>query len=269
MKKRENNDNLLSFLDKKRIIKKKKQNQFDSSSYNVDKERDELNKKIYIDKIENEADRLDAENFILDKKIDNAKEKNRLANYQTAIDLNEKIAENKKSKIERILKDGKKMAKRSRNAGFISAITTCFGLCKFEGKIEDKIFVCAATLFGAYLINEQSKGLEEYAEDFFEKDKKNYALSFSKIIAISCYMTFSIVTNINFWTKYYSGFSLITFSVLFDLLSLINAFESYQKLNLRFNEDTKNDINNVFDEEKNNSEEKENETQDELNAGNF
>lgn len=269
MKNKEKKDNLLSFLDKKKIINKKKQNQFKSSSYSIDKERDELDKKIYIDKIENESDRLDAENFILDKKIDNAKEKNKLANYQTAIELNEKISENKKSKIKRILKEGKKMAKRSRNAGFISAITTCFGLCKFESNIEDKIFICFSTLFGAYLINEQSKGLEEYAEDFFEKDKKNYALSFSKIIAISCYMTFSIITNIHFWNKYYNGFSLITFSVLFDLISLINAFESYQKLNLRFNKNTKDDINKVFDEEKNNNEEKENETPDTLNAENF
>lgn len=269
MKNKEKKDNLLSFLDKKKIINKKRKNQFKSNSYYVDKEKEELDTKIFVDKVENECERLDAENFILDKKIDNAKEKNKLANYQTAIDLNEKIAENKKMSIKRILKQGKKKAKKSVFSCLVSAITTCIALCLTNTIVPVKIFLCIATCAAAVLVNSQISGLPCYVENFFEKDKKNYSITYSNIILILAYTAYSIKTNIMFWKNFFEGIELIIFSGIFDLISIILAYESYMYLNLAFNQKTKNNINKVFDEEKNNNEEKENETPDELNAGNF
>lgn len=258
MKKKEQKDNLLSFMDRKRIAKKKRKTQFTSKTYGVDKEKKELDTQIYIDDINNQSERIEAENMMLQKKIDNASERNKLANFESAIDFNNTIATNRRSRIKKILREGKRIANRSRNASLISAATTCFGLCQSEGNIESKIFICISTLYGAYLINKQSSGLAEYAENFFEKDKKGYALSFTKMLAISGYMTFSIITNVMFWNKYYTGYSLLTFSVLFDLVSLINAFESYQKLNLLFNRKTRKEINECFEKEKNKKENQEN-----------
>lgn len=252
-----NDDVVLNIRDQKGIYRKRQENQKKQNLYSVSKESNEIDTEIYLDNLENESKKLDAETSVIKLRIKNAKNNNLLGRVNRALDMNGMINENKKKDITKVKKRGKKFNRSSTTLGIISALTTVIGLgIKNYNKIPNliifalvQLFITIAIIFAALKINEQIKSIVDFSDKFYQKKNlRKTTLLIGKMITISVYTAFSIKTNITFWGQFFDTAETWLFSILFDGLSIITAVESDTCLNLDFNKKYRDEINEVFDD---------------------
>lgn len=252
-----NDDVVLNIRDQKGIYRKRQENQKKQNLYSVSKESNEIDTEIYLDNLENESKKLDAETSVIKLRIKNAKNNNLLGRVNRALDMNSMINESKKKDIPNIKKRAKKFSRASSALGIVSALTTVIGLGieNFSKStnvvifILQQIFITIAILFAAVKINDQIKTVTDFSDKFYQKKNlRKTTLLIGKIVVISVYTAFSIKTNITFWSQFFDDAGTWLFSILFDLLGIITAIESNTYSNLDFNEKYKNEINEVFDD---------------------
>lgn len=252
-----NDDVILNIRDQKGIYKKRQENQKKQNLYSVSKESNEIDTEIYLDNLENESKKLDAETSVIKLRIKNAKNNNLLGRVNRALDMNGMINENKKKDITKVKKRGKKFNRSSTTLGVISALTTVIGLgIENYNNISNliifalvQLFITIAIIFAALKINEQIKSIVDFSDKFYQKKSlRKTTLLIGKAVAISVYTAFSIKTNISFWGQFFDTAGTWLFSILFDGLSIITAVESDTCLNLDFNKKYKDEINEVFDD---------------------
>ena len=254
--KKNNNANKKGYgvISKFRINNKRKRNAFKDDMFNVKSEEKSINTKNVLDNIKQENIILEAERGLTDQKILNSTYKNELSKINTAVDLNDKLASNKKERIKKDYKKGKQLARRSTVASIISGITTCISLIYTEQDLGKQIFMCCAVLIFCVLVNCEIKTLDTFKKYFFEKDFDGVLGLCFKIFILIAYTCFSIDTNLTFWKNYFDGLALYTFAIGFDALSIEMARDSFRHINLLYNKKTIDSINEVFDDVKNREE---------------
>lgn len=252
-----NDDVILDIKDQKGIYKKRQENQKKQNLYSVSKESNEIDTEIYLDNLENESKKLDAETSVIKLRIKNAKNNNLLGRVNRALDMNGMINENKKKDIDKVKKRGKKFNRSSTALSIISALTTVVGLgIENYNKISNliiftlvQLFITIAIIYASLKINDQVKTLTDFSDKFYQKkNRKKTVILFGKMFMISAYTAFSIKTNVTFWGQFFDTARTWLFSILFDGLSIITAVESDTCLNLDFNKKYKDEINEVFDD---------------------
>lgn len=238
-------DSLLNKLDIKEINNKKRKTEKAKELYKANKEKNNLDAQIEIDKISSESSKLDAMNSIASKKIKNARTENQLAQLDRAINFNKKINENQMLEIKRTIKRGKRFKRISVIASVISAGTTCLGI--YGSMISWMYFICCAFIvFAAIAINMSINSTVEYVKKFL-KGKFDVGFVTFKALIVVGYTSYSIATNFDFWSRYLSGISVLMFALIFDGIAIEKSIEGEKLLNLSYNDDYKNEVNEIME----------------------
>lgn len=261
-----NDDVVLDIKDQKGIYKKRQENQKKQNLYSVSKESNEIDTEIYLDNLDNESRKLDAETSVIKLRIKNAKNNALLGKVNRALDMNSMINENKKKDIPNIQKRAKKFDRASSSLGVISALTTCIsvGITQFKSNTDivifilQQVFISTAIIYAAIKINDQIKSISDFSDKFYhKKNRRKITVMIGKVFVITIYTSFSIITNIVFWSQFFDKVGTYMFSFLFDFLSIILAVESNIYFNLDFNKKYCDEINEVFDDFENEDDENE------------
>ena len=249
-------DVVLTQKDQKHIYKKKQENDKKSKLYDVTKESKKIDNKIYLDNLQDEGERLDAECAITEQRIRNAKNNARLGRLDRAIDFNEAITENQKQDIKSIKERACKFSKGSTATGVVSAITTCIsiGITTYKNQsnfviwLITTIFSCVAIIFASIWANAEVKSLISFKDKFYSRNKKeSMFIMGGKMFIILAYTIYSIWTNFAFWDLFFDEFGSTLFSIFFDITSIILAFEADKYFSLEFNDRYVNEINLAFE----------------------
>ncbi|MBQ2408182.1 MAG: hypothetical protein II309_02000 [Bacilli bacterium] len=251
-----NDDVVLNIKDRKGIYQKRQENFKKQSLYDVSKESNNIDTEIYLDNLENESRKLDAETSVIGMRIENARNNTLLGKVNRALEMNDMINDIKKKDIPNIIKKAKKFCNSSKVLSIISALTTVIGvgIDRYNKStnifvfVLEQTFITIAVLYIAAKINDQIKTITCFADKFFEKKniKKIVTLA-GKIFFISAYTAFSIKTNVTFWSQFFGTAETWLFSILFDGLSIYTAIESDTYSNLDFNENYIDEINEALE----------------------
>lgn len=239
-------NSLLNKLDIKEINNRKRRTEKAKELYKANKEKNNLNAQIEIDKISSESSKLDAMNNIAPKKIKNARTENQLSQLERAIGFNKTINENHKREIKRTLKRGKRFKRISMIASIVSAVTTCLGI---NGMMENWMYYicCGMIIFCAIAVNMNINSTVEFIKKFFS-GKADASLLSLKLILVVGYTTYSIMTNFDFWQTYLTGISVVMFALIFDVIAIEMSIEGEKLINLEYNQKYKDEINEIMSE---------------------
>lgn len=225
---------------------------FKKDSYKYKKADSNLDTQIKLDEINSENIKLNAINNSMESRIQNAKLKCQLSKIDRAIDYNNSIANSEKKEIKNTIKKSRRFKRYSLVACLISALTTCFGLYNQQDTVYIETFgfqVLAVMVIG-FFVNVIMNELSNFRDKFFEKGSKgDIAFVMFAVVAVSAYTYYSIRTNFDFWSKYFSGAGLVLFSFIFDAVSIIYSILAYVNGTLRYNDNYKNEINKVLETE--------------------
>lgn len=244
--------NVIERINNSRLNNLSRKTNFKKDSYKFKKQDSNLDTQIAIDKINSENIKLQAVHNSMQNKIDNARMKCKLSQIDRAIDFNKSIAKSEKKEIKNTIKKGKRFKRFSSAACLISALTTCFGLYNQQSTvyIETFGFQVIAVLVIGFFVNVIMNELNNFRDKFFEKNSiADISFILFTIASVSSYTYYSIDTNFDFWSKYFSGAGLILFSLMFDAVSIIFSILGYINSSLRYNAKYKNEINKVFENE--------------------
>ena len=244
MKKKD--ETLLNRFDIFKIRNRNRKNELSKELYKSEKEHSQLNTQIELDKIGFESDKIDALNQFASKKVTNAKMNAKLAKLDRAIEFQNTLNQNDLVEIKNTKKRAKKFKRGSLITGIVSAITTCIGIGVTASGVW--LFQCVAIIVACVYVNREINTLVSFKDRFFNGTRFDKLLLAGKSLIICSYTSYSIATNFSFWKNYFNGIGLVMFSVIFDLLSLMFAFENNKYENLEYSESYLEKINSVFDE---------------------
>lgn len=244
----ENTNSNLNNMDIRVLSRKKRSTELNKEIYKIDKEQKKLDTQIDIDKINFESDKLDAVSKVVDKKVRNARTETKLTQIERAIQFNKSVNENDLNDIKKTKKKAKSFKRKSLVASIISAATTCAGLTFLCKEMNMYYFLCITTIMACVYVNYNMSTMVEFKEKFFNKTIFDKSLIGTRLLIALSFEVYSVVTNYLFWQQYIGKTGAVMFSIIYDLISIEFALESSKYESLSYNNEFRDRINVVMNE---------------------
>lgn len=247
----------LSNKEVKKINKIKQDTEILKATEKAKIEEYETKTNIEISKAEQDERKLETNNNMLKKQVNNISLKCKQAKQKRALnyfDIKNAALEEEMKKYKEV---GKKQSQKSFTCTILSAVTTCIGLFTFfkPNKLLDiktliTVFTIAITIYIAYVANGYLQELSIYIQKIFDGKNDNKmkvafqksAIGFHSFI-ICTYTIYSIITNYMFWKVAELGtVPTLILACILDFMSIGLAMTASDFETLNVNNDYEKDI---------------------------